>query len=121
MSPAAQQRAAEKARLLDLEMDLTELRQAFEISQVELAKKLGIGQAAVAKIEQRTDMYLSTLSRVITALGGHLRITADFGGLPISIKGFSSNSVVLDKIGAKEFRPFLKRAGFRFEKMNGLM
>jgi hypothetical protein len=64
-------------------------------------------------------MYLSTLNRVITALGGHLRITADFGGLPISIKGFSSNSVVLDKIAAKEFRPFLKRASFRIEKMDG--
>jgi DNA-binding transcriptional regulator YiaG len=86
MSPEAQKRAAVKAKLLAEEMDLAELRRAFEMSQVELARTLGVGQAAVAKIERRADMYLSTLNRVITAMGGELRIVAQFGDRHICIK-----------------------------------
>jgi DNA-binding transcriptional regulator YiaG len=86
MSPEAQKRAAVKAKLLAEEMDLAELRRAFEMSQEELARTLGVGQAAVAKIERRADMYLSTLNRVITAMGGELRIVAQFGGRDVCIK-----------------------------------
>jgi DNA-binding XRE family transcriptional regulator len=86
MSPEAQKRAAVKAKLLAEEMDLAELRRAFEMSQEELARTLGVGQAAIAKIERRADMYLSTLNRVITAMGGELRIVAQFGDRDVCIK-----------------------------------
>jgi transcriptional regulator with XRE-family HTH domain len=57
---------------------MAELREAQDVTQVELAKRLGIDQGAVSKIEKRTDMYLSTLHDVIRAMGGHLELTASF-------------------------------------------
>ena len=44
-------------------MPLAELRQARELSQKELARTLKVGQPAVAKLERRTDMYVSNLRR----------------------------------------------------------
>jgi len=88
MSPAAQKRAAGKAERLSKEMDLAELRRARELSQEKLAQALRIGQAAVAKIEKRTDLYLSTLERVIRAMGGELRIVAHFANHDVRIRNF---------------------------------
>lgn len=88
MSPAAQKRAAGKAERLGKEMDLAELRRARELSQEKLAQTLRIGQAAVAKIEKRADMYLSTLERVIRAMGGELRIVAHFASHDVRIRNF---------------------------------
>jgi DNA-directed RNA polymerase specialized sigma subunit len=45
------------------EMTLVELREARLRSQAELGAKLGIKQAAVSRLERRTDMYLSTLPK----------------------------------------------------------
>ncbi len=60
------------------EMSLTQLREACMRSQVQLAEKLGIQQAAVSRLERRTDMYLSTLRNLIASMGGTLRIVAQF-------------------------------------------
>jgi len=57
---------------------LQEIRQALTITQVELAAQLKINQSAVSKLESQTDMYVSTLRRIITALGGELHIKASF-------------------------------------------
>jgi Fe-S cluster biogenesis protein NfuA len=43
-----------------------------------MAEKLHIKQAAVSKLERRTDMYLSTLRSYIEAMGGALEIRAVF-------------------------------------------
>ena len=59
---------------------LQEIRKALEMTQVELAEQLAIKQAAVSKIESQTDMYVSTLRRVIEGLGGQLHIRASFSG-----------------------------------------
>src|SRR5437879_2978866 len=88
MSGAAQKIAAEKSRQLALQMDLAELRRARRLSQQELANSLKTGQAAVAKIEKRTDMYVSTLRRFIRAVGGELRIIARFPDHEVDIKSF---------------------------------
>jgi transcriptional regulator with XRE-family HTH domain len=86
MSPERQRRAAERARALIAEMKLDEIRRARELTQQELAKALDISQTAVSKIEHQTDMYVSTLGKVIAAMGGELRIVASFpeGDIPIS-------------------------------------
>ena len=57
---------------------LQELREQRKVSQVALATKLGIGQPAISKIERREDVALGTLRRYVEALGGELRITAQF-------------------------------------------
>lgn len=64
------------------EMTLTKLREARARSQAELAAKLGIQQAAVSRLERRTDMYLSTLRNLIASMGGTLRIIAQFPDRP---------------------------------------
>lgn len=57
---------------------LRELRELAQLTQEELAKRLGIRQASVSKMERRQDMTLGTLRRVIEALGGKLEVTARF-------------------------------------------
>ncbi|MBZ6078064.1 XRE family transcriptional regulator [Microvirga puerhi] len=86
LSPEAQARAAaETARSVE-EMDLAEVRRALQLSQDELAQTLNIGQASVAKLEKRADMYLSTLRRFIEAIGGELEIVARFQDHSVKIK-----------------------------------
>ena len=80
---------ATKVRALKTEMPLAELRQARERSQQELARSLKVNQPAVAKLEKRTDMYVSNLRRYVEALGGSLEITARFPEGSVNITNFS--------------------------------
>ena len=84
---AIQKRAAE---LLAEEATLRQLREARERSQEDLAKKLQIKQAAVSKLERRTDMYLSTLRSYIEAMGGELEIVARFPDRTVRITQFET-------------------------------
>jgi predicted transcriptional regulator len=63
---------------MERDMSLTELRRARAMTQDQLAADLHIGQASIAKLERRTDMYLSTLRRFVEAMGGELEIVARF-------------------------------------------
>ncbi len=76
---AIQARARE---LIAEELTLAELREVRRRSQAELAKKLGVQQAAISKLERRADMYLSTLRNLIEAMGGTLEIIAQFPDRP---------------------------------------
>jgi transcriptional regulator with XRE-family HTH domain len=89
MSPEARARVVLKTEKLRKEMALAELRRARELSQLELAQTLGVGQAAIAKMEKRADMYISTLRRFIEAMGGELRILAHFPGKDVQIENFT--------------------------------
>lgn len=89
MSPEAQAAAAVEALRLGEEMELAQVRQALKLSQAELAETLRIGQASVAKIEKRTDMYVSTLRRFIEGMGGELEIVARFPGHSVKIRTFA--------------------------------
>jgi Helix-turn-helix domain len=64
------------------------LREARERSQVEMAAKLHINQAAVSKLERRTDMYLSTLRGFSEAMEGKLEIVARFPNQAVRITQF---------------------------------
>ncbi|MEN3356578.1 MAG: hypothetical protein V7637_560 [Mycobacteriales bacterium] len=61
-------------------MGLAAIRRAADLTQTELARNLGISQAAVAKTEQRHDLLLSTLNAYLEAIGGHMRIVVSFDG-----------------------------------------
>lgn len=89
MTPEAQVKAEAEALRLGKEMDLAEVRRALKLSQDEIAQTLQIGQGAVAKIEKRADMYVSTLRRFIEAMGGELEIVARFADHSVKIKNFS--------------------------------
>jgi transcriptional regulator with XRE-family HTH domain len=70
-------------------MPLHELRKAQQLSQASLAKALNINQAAVSKMERRTDMYISTLRDYIRAMGGELEIIATFPDGQVKIDNFT--------------------------------
>ena len=72
-------------------MKLPELRRARQLTQKTVAEVLGIAQGDVSKLERRTDAYVGTLRNYIEALGGRLRVTAEFPDTePIEIEGFSA-------------------------------
>ncbi len=78
MPATAQRRVEAQARAEYDALALDELRAAMNLTQAELAKKLHTNQAAVSKLERRKDMYLSTLSGVVHAMGGELILQASF-------------------------------------------
>jgi predicted XRE-type DNA-binding protein len=89
MSPEARERSERLAEKALAEMPLQELRNARGLSQKMLAGALGIQQPAVAKMEKRADMYISTLRSHIEAMGGQLEITAHFPDGSVRISNFS--------------------------------
>ena len=89
MSPESQARAQAKAQAMLAEMPLNELRQARGLSQKMLAEVLNVQQPAIAKMEKRTDMYLSTLRSHIEAMGGQLEVVARFPDGAVRISNFS--------------------------------
>ena len=88
MSPKARRRSEAKANRMIREMALDELRQARQMTQEQLAAQLKVRQPAIAKLERRADMYLSTLRSVIKAMGGELDVRAIFPDGSIRIKKF---------------------------------
>ena len=89
MSPPAQTRAKAKAQTMLSEMPLNELRQARGLSQKMLAEVLHVKQPSIAKMEKRTDIYLSTLRSHIEAMGGQLEVVARFPDGSVKISNFS--------------------------------
>jgi hypothetical protein len=57
---------------------------------VNIAQLLKIDQGAVSMMEKRTDMYVSTLRSYIKAMGGELKIIAEFPEGSIQIDQFES-------------------------------
>jgi DNA-binding XRE family transcriptional regulator len=78
MSPESRARVEKKVNEMLAEMALAELRRALGFSQEELAGLLDVKQPSIAKLEQRTDMHISTLRDHIHALGGELIMIARF-------------------------------------------
>ena len=92
-SAKRQARNADATQVMFRDMALHELRVAREKSQEELAATLHAGQPAFAKMQRRTDMYVSNLRRYVEALGGKLEITARFPDADVAITNFSDLAV----------------------------
>ena len=82
------QKIAQRVRETIAAMPLDELRKARQMTQAKLAQSLGVNQGEVSKIEHRTDLYLSTLSEYVEALGGRLEIRAVFPDREVRITQF---------------------------------
>ena len=89
MSPERRAKIAKEVEKALAEMPLHELRNARGLSQKMLAEALNIQQPAIAKLERRTDMYISTLRSHIEAMGGQLEIIARFQDGDVKITNFS--------------------------------
>ena len=64
-------------------MLVAEVRKQLGFTQVDVAKAMGVSQSALSQLEAQDDMQLSTLRRLIRALGGELDIVARFGNRSI--------------------------------------
>lgn len=93
--PAAR-RARVRARgaaLVAEERTLQDLRRAMKQTQTAVAKRLRIKQENVSRIESRTDLLISTLELYVEALGGKLRVLAEFPDRPpVRIEGLGALS-----------------------------
>jgi DNA-binding XRE family transcriptional regulator len=88
MRPESLARAKARAKDAMAEMLLAEVRKAVGLSQEELAASLGIKQPTVSRLESQDDMQISTLRRLIHALGGELEIIARMPGGDIHLTQF---------------------------------
>ena len=70
MSPNARAEVRRRIEEEHEKMPLHELREARRLTQQKLAQTLDMSQAAVSQLEQRTDIYLSTLENFVEAMGG---------------------------------------------------
>ena len=97
-TPARRRRVDDMKRELLAEMPLYELRRARALTQRDLAEMLKVNQPAVSKLEQRADVYISSLRSYIEAVGGKLKIVAEFPEGEVAITNFSD-------VGEAEGRP----------------
>lgn len=96
-TPARRARVAGRAAILREQMTLEELRKARDVSQEKLASTLAIGQPAVAKLERRADIHVSSLRRYVEALGGTLEITARFPDASVLITDLGGPKSAADR------------------------
>src|SRR6266436_2306095 len=71
------------------EMGLAELRAAMDMTHESLANALHVKPASISKMERRSDMYISTLSKIIEAMGGELQIIANMPNGRVQIRQFT--------------------------------
>ena len=83
---------ARAAQLIGEEMTLRELRHARKLTQVRVAKELGVSQDSVSRLEKRSDFLLSTLKKTSKAMGGELTLVAKFPDrAPVVLSGITGN------------------------------
>lgn len=92
LGPARRRKiAARAATLIAEERSLQELRQAHKLTQKRMAEVLGVGQDSVSRLEQRSDLLISTLRGYVEALGGRLSLVAEFPDKdPVILSGLAS-------------------------------
>jgi hypothetical protein len=88
----ARDRASARTRELLAELPVGELRQLAGKSQRELATILGIKQPSLSKLENQSDMQISTLQKIVEALGGELDLVARFPKGAVRLGQFTRTS-----------------------------
>ena len=83
-----QAKAARRAQELLGELLLSEVRQLAGKSQQEVADTLGMKQPSLSKLEKQADMQISTLRKIVKALGGELEVLARFPKGTVKIDQF---------------------------------
>jgi transcriptional regulator with XRE-family HTH domain len=92
MKPKNLRKSRAKAKEMMVEMLLAEIRKEAGFTQEDIARALKIKQPSLSKLESQDDMQISTLQRLIGALGGHLELIAHMPGGDIQIRQFKTES-----------------------------
>ena len=90
LDPKRVRAAKTKAKEIMAQMLLAEIRKEAGFTQNTLAESLGIKQPTLSKLESQEDMQISTLQRLIQALGGQLELIAHMPGGDIKISQFKT-------------------------------
>jgi len=93
LSPAERRKVEDRAaEIIAEEMSLRDLRRARKLTQARVAKALGVTQDSVSRLEKRSDLLLSTLRKTVKAMGGDVRIVAEFPDrAPVVLSGLSED------------------------------
>ena len=83
LSPERRRRVDEQAvALIAEELSLRDLRKALNLTQEQLTESLQNRREGVFRLEQRTDLLLSTLQKHVAAMGGELQLIVQFPDRP---------------------------------------
>ena len=94
LPPEQREKIEARAQELILEnMTLEDMRKARKLTQESMAELLGIRQDSVSRLEKRADLLLSTLRSYVKAMGGDLKLVAEFPDRP---------SVIISALGVLE-------------------
>lgn len=101
LSPKRRRKVEVRAsELIAEELTLRELRKARKLTQVKMAKALGITQDSVSRLEKRSDLLLSTLRKTVEAMGGRLSLVAEFPDRkPVVLSGIADDNDRLTSAG----------------------
>lgn len=71
---------------------LQDLREAAELTQVDVAKLVGLTQSAVSQLEKKGDTRISTLRKYVEAVGGELDLVVKMpGGVTFSLDALNGD------------------------------
>jgi len=101
------QRVKERTEaLVAEELTLRDLRKARDLTQQHVAEVLHIGQDGVSRLEQRSDLLLSTLRSYVHAMGGTLELVARFPDRPpVVVSGLAGPTADAEGTARKSGRP----------------
>ena len=104
LSPVQRKKVEARAgELIAEEMTLRELRKARKLTQVRIAKALGVTQDSVSRLEKRSDLLLSTLRKTVQAMGGNLSLLAKFPDrAPVVLSGIAEEESTPRPSGRKQ-------------------
>jgi transcriptional regulator with XRE-family HTH domain len=107
LPPERQERINARAEVLIAEeLTLRDLRKAHDLTQEHMAQILKIGQDSVSRIEQRSDLLLSTLRNYVAAMGGTLELVARFPDRPsVTIAGLTTLTLQEESPKRKREKP----------------
>ena len=88
MTHAQREKSREQAQAMLIEIALQELRHSLGLTQEQVAQALDIKQSSLSKLENQDDMYITTLIRLIHALGGRLKLVASFPDREVLLNQF---------------------------------
>jgi transcriptional regulator with XRE-family HTH domain len=98
LPPARRAKIEARAQELIAEnMTLQDIRKARKLTQESMAEQLGIRQDSVSRLEKRADLLLSTLRSYVKAMGGELKLVAEFPDRP---------PVIISTLGELDDRSF---------------
>jgi len=98
---------ARAEELVSEEMSLRALRRAMGKTQAAMARKLGVKQENISRLEARADMLLSTLGGFVRAAGGSLHLVVEFEDrAPVRLADLAA-------IGAAADAPRVRKCAYR--------